>query len=151
LVGESGSGKSVTALSILKLLHPKQVIYNSGEIWFQEQNLLEVKEKTLQQIRGNRISMIFQDPMVSLNPLHTIEKQLYEVLSHHLGINREKARSEIIDYLERVGIKNVKSRLNSYPHQLSGGERQRVMIAMNCCHRLNIFWLFDCSDISREW
>lgn len=130
LVGESGSGKSVTALSILKLLHPKQVIYNSGEIWFQEQNLLEVKEKTLQQIRGNRISMIFQDPMVSLNPLHTIEKQLYEVLSHHLGINREKARSEIIDYLERVGIKNVKSRLNSYPHQLSGGERQRVMIAM---------------------
>lgn len=130
LVGESGSGKSVTALSILKLLHPKQVIYNSGEIWFQEQNLLAVKEKTLQQIRGNRISMIFQDPMVSLNPLHTIEKQLYEVLSLHLGINREKARSEIIDYLERVGIKNVKSRLNSYPHQLSGGERQRVMIAM---------------------
>ena len=130
LVGESGSGKSVTALSILKLLHPKQVIYNSGEIWFREQNLLAVKEKTLQQIRGNRISMIFQDPMVSLNPLHTIEKQLYEVLSLHLGINREKARSEIIDYLERVGIKNVKSRLNSYPHQLSGGERQRVMIAM---------------------
>jgi len=130
LVGESGSGKSVTALSILRLLSPHQANYPSGEIWFEEQDLLNVNEKALRQIRGNKISMIFQEPMVSLNPLHTIEKQLYEVLALHRGMRKNQARSEIIEYLTRVGIKNAKQRLNSYPHQLSGGERQRVMIAM---------------------
>lgn len=130
LVGESGSGKSVTALSILRLLSAQQVSYPSGEIWFAEQDLLKANEKALRQIRGNQISMIFQEPMVSLNPLHTLEKQLYEVLSLHRGMRRNQARAEIIEYLTRVGIKNAKQRLNSYPHQLSGGERQRVMIAM---------------------
>lgn len=130
LVGESGSGKSVTALSILRLLSAQQVSYPSGEIWFAEQNLLNVNDKALRQIRGNQISMIFQEPMVSLNPLHTIEKQLYEVLSIHRGMRKSQARAEIIEYLTRVGIKNPKQRLSSYPHQLSGGERQRVMIAM---------------------
>ncbi|RKS85167.1 microcin C transport system ATP-binding protein [Orbus hercynius] len=130
LVGESGSGKSVTALSILQLLSPVQVDYPSGEIWFDNQDLLKVNERALRQIRGNQISMIFQEPMLSLNPLHTIEKQLYEVLSLHRGMRANQARAEIIEYLTRVGIKNAKQRLNSYPHQLSGGERQRVMIAM---------------------
>lgn len=130
LVGESGSGKSVTALSILRLLSPQQAEYPNGEIWFDNRDLLKADEKILRQIRGNQISMIFQEPMVSLNPLHTIEKQLYEVLSLHRGMRKNQARSEIVEYLSRVGIKNAKQRLNSYPHQLSGGERQRVMIAM---------------------
>lgn len=130
LVGESGSGKSATALSILQLIQPNQVVYNSGEIWFAQQNLLTANEQQLKQIRGNQISMIFQDPMVSLNPLHTIEKQLYEVLAIHCGMQRQQARSEIIMWLERVGIRDAKSRLNHYPYQLSGGERQRIMIAM---------------------
>lgn len=130
LVGESGSGKSVTALSILRLISPLQAIYPTGEIWFDNQNLLKADEKSLIKVRGNQISMIFQEPMVSLNPLHTIEKQLYEVLSLHRGMRQNQARSEIIQYLDRVGIKNAKNRLNDYPHQLSGGERQRVMIAM---------------------
>lgn len=130
LVGESGCGKSVTALSILRLLSPHQVSYPTGEICFAEQDLLKADEKALRKIRGNQISMIFQEPMVSLNPLHTLEKQLYEVLSLHRGMRVNQARAEIIEYLTRVGIKNAKQRLNSYPHQLSGGERQRVMIAM---------------------
>lgn len=130
LVGESGSGKSVTALSILRLLDAHLVNYPSGEIWFENKNLLNVDEKSIRQVRGNQISMIFQEPMLSLNPLHTIEKQLNEVLSIHRGMRTNQARTEIIEYLDRVGIKNAKQRLNSYPHQLSGGERQRVMIAM---------------------
>lgn len=130
LVGESGSGKSVTALSILKLLPSQQVVYPSGEIYFADTSILSASDKTLRKIRGNQISMIFQEPMVSLNPLHTIEKQLYEVLSLHRGMRKNVARSEIILYLERVGIRNAKQRLPAYPHELSGGERQRVMIAM---------------------
>lgn len=130
LVGESGSGKSVTALSILRLLPAHQTVYPNGDISFAGESLLHANDKVLRQIRGNQISMIFQEPMVSLNPLHTIEKQLYEVLSLHRGMRKDAARSEIILYLERVGIKNAKQRLSAYPHQLSGGERQRVMIAM---------------------
>ncbi|MBI0113271.1 MULTISPECIES: microcin C ABC transporter ATP-binding protein YejF [unclassified Gilliamella] len=130
LVGESGSGKSVTALSILRLLSKERVIYPSGDIIFEDKSLLHASEKQLRKIRGNEISMIFQEPMVSLNPLHTVEKQLYEVLSLHRGMRRNEARSEILQYLDRVGIKDPKSKLASYPHQLSGGERQRVMIAM---------------------
>ena len=130
LVGESGSGKSVTALSILRLLSKERVIYPSGDIIFEDKSLLHASEKELRKIRGNKISMIFQEPMVSLNPLHTVEKQLYEVLSLHRGMGRNVARGEILQYLDRVGIKDPKSKLASYPHQLSGGERQRVMIAM---------------------
>ncbi|WP_392566729.1 microcin C ABC transporter ATP-binding protein YejF [Utexia brackfieldae] len=130
LVGESGSGKSVTALSILKLLPAHRVQYPSGDIIFTDQSLLSASDAQIRQIRGNHISMIFQEPMVSLNPLHTVEKQLYEVLAIHRGMNRTDARAEIITYLDRVGIRNAKQRLNAYPHQLSGGERQRVMIAM---------------------
>lgn len=130
LVGESGSGKSVTALSILKLLPKEQVIYPSGDIIFEGKSLLHASEKELRKIRGNEISMIFQEPMVSLNPLHTVEKQLYEVLSLHRGMRRNVARGEILQYLDRVGIKEPKNKLSAYPHQLSGGERQRVMIAM---------------------
>ncbi len=130
LVGESGSGKSVTALSILRLLSKERVIYPSGDIIFEDKSLLHASEKELRKIRGNEISMIFQEPMVSLNPLHTVEKQLYEVLSLHRGMGRNVARGEILQYLDRVGIKDPKSKLASYPHQLSGGERQRVMIAM---------------------
>lgn len=130
LVGESGSGKSVTALSILRLLRNEQVIYPTGDILFEGNSLLHASEKLLRKVRGNQISMIFQEPMVSLNPLHTVEKQLYEVLSLHRGMRRNEARSEILQYLDRVGIKEPKNKLSAYPHQLSGGERQRVMIAM---------------------
>ncbi|OCG20145.1 microcin ABC transporter ATP-binding protein [Gilliamella sp. App2-1] len=130
LVGESGSGKSVTALSILRLLRKEQVVYPTGDIWFEEKSLLHASDKQLCKVRGNQISMIFQEPMVSLNPLHTVEKQLYEVLALHRGMRRNVARSEILQYLDRVGIKEPKSKLSAYPHQLSGGERQRVMIAM---------------------
>ncbi|MEF9677500.1 microcin C ABC transporter ATP-binding protein YejF [Pectobacterium aroidearum] len=130
LVGESGSGKSVTALSVLRLLPSPPVIYPHGDIRFAGQSLLHADEKTLRQIRGNRIAMIFQEPMVSLNPLQSIEKQLIEVLSLHRGMRTEAARSEVITCLDRVGIRQAKSRLNDFPHQLSGGERQRVMIAM---------------------
>ena len=128
LVGESGSGKSVTALSVLRLL--PNVTYPEGDILFAGQSLLNAPESTLRKVRGNQIAMIFQEPMVSLNPLHNIEKQLAEVLSLHRGMGREAARGEIISCLDRVGIRQAKSRLGDFPHQLSGGERQRVMIAM---------------------
>ncbi|WBT59711.1 microcin C ABC transporter ATP-binding protein YejF [Kosakonia oryzendophytica] len=130
LVGESGSGKSVSALSILRLLPSPPVEYPAGDILFHGESLLHASESTLRGVRGNKIAMIFQEPMVSLNPLHTLEKQLYEVLSLHRGMRREAARAEILDCLERVGIRNARARLGDFPHQLSGGERQRVMIAM---------------------
>lgn len=130
LVGESGSGKSVSALSVLRLLPSPPVSYPHGDILFHGQSLLNADEQTLRGIRGNKIAMIFQEPMVSLNPLHTLEKQLYEVLSLHRGMRKEAARGEILDCLERTGIRNAAKRLNDFPHQLSGGERQRVMIAM---------------------
>ncbi|WON75583.1 microcin C ABC transporter ATP-binding protein YejF [Serratia sp. UGAL515B_01] len=130
LVGESGSGKSVTALSVLRLLPSPPVSYPSGDILFNGKSLLHAPETELREVRGNLISMIFQEPMVSLNPLHTIETQLAEVLMLHRGMSRESARSEIILCLDRVGIRNAKGRLKDHPHQLSGGERQRVMIAM---------------------
>ncbi len=130
LVGESGSGKSVTALSILRLLRTQSVVYPKGDIVYQGQSLLHASEPELRKIRGDRIAMIFQEPMVSLNPLHNIEKQLAEVLSLHRGMRRDAARKEIIQTLDRVGIAQAASRLGDFPHQLSGGERQRVMIAM---------------------
>lgn len=130
LVGESGSGKSVTALSVLRLLPSPPVVYSSGDILFNGNSLLHATESELRKVRGNHISMIFQEPMVSLNPLHNIEKQLTEVLILHRNMQRDSARSEVVEYLERVGIRNARGRLNDFPHQLSGGERQRVMIAM---------------------
>lgn len=130
LVGESGSGKSVTALSILRLLSSPPAEYPHGDILFNGQTLLHATEPYLRSIRGNEIAMIFQEPMVSLNPLHSIEKQLAEVLSLHRGMRRVQARAEILRCLERVGIRSPEKRLNDYPHQLSGGERQRIMIAM---------------------
>ncbi|MBV4365482.1 microcin C ABC transporter ATP-binding protein YejF [Erwinia sp. BNK-24-b] len=130
LVGESGSGKSVTALSMMRLLPSPPVIYPQGEILFAGQDVLKADERTLRGLRGNRMAMIFQEPMVSLNPLHSIEKQLYEVLALHRGMRAVAARAEIISCLDRVGIRQPAKRLGDFPHQLSGGERQRVMIAM---------------------
>lgn len=130
LVGESGSGKSVTALSILRLLSSPPTEYPQGDILFNGQSLLHATEPYLRSIRGNEIAMIFQEPMVSLNPLHSIEKQLAEVLSLHRGMRQVQARAEILRCLERVGIRSPEKRLGDYPHQLSGGERQRIMIAM---------------------
>ncbi|MDO3382326.1 ABC transporter ATP-binding protein [Gilvimarinus algae] len=130
LVGESGSGKSVTAQSILKLLPASAAVYQSGSIVYGGDDLLGCNEKSLARIRGNRISMIFQEPMTSLNPLHTIEKQLAEVLFLHKGLSPVKARKPVLEWLERVGIRDPQKRLSSLPHELSGGERQRVMIAM---------------------
>lgn len=130
LVGESGSGKSVTALSVLRLLPTPPVVYPTGNILFNGESLLHADDKTLRHHRGNSISMIFQEPMVSLNPLHTVEKQLSEVLLIHRGMGKQAARDEIVEVLERVRLRDAKKRLSAYPHQLSGGERQRVMIAM---------------------
>lgn len=130
LVGESGSGKSVTALSVLRLLPSPPVIYPQGDILFDGESLLHSPETRLRELRGNRIAMIFQEPMVSLNPLHSIEKQLIEVLTLHRAMTQDVARGEVLTCLDRVGIRQAQSRLKDFPHQLSGGERQRVMIAM---------------------
>jgi microcin C transport system ATP-binding protein len=130
LVGESGSGKSVTALSILQLLPYPRASHPSGSIIFDGQEMVGAKERTLRKIRGNRISMIFQEPMTSLNPLHNIEKQVGEVLLLHKGLRGAKARARILELLDLVGIPDPASRLKALPHELSGGQRQRVMIAM---------------------
>ncbi len=130
LVGESGSGKTVTALSVLKLLPYPSASHPSGKIWFKGQNLMSLREAALRAIRGNKISMIFQEPMTSLNPLHTVEQQVGEVLKIHRGLSDRAARERVLDLLDKVGIDDPKGRLASYPHQLSGGQRQRVMIAM---------------------
>ena len=130
LVGESGSGKSVTALSILQLLPYPTARHPSGSIVFQGRELLGADEATLRQVRGDRIAMIFQEPMTSLNPLHTIEKQVNEVLFVHKGLGRRAARARTVELLRLVGLPEAERRLDAYPHQLSGGQRQRVMIAM---------------------
>lgn len=130
LVGESGSGKSVSALSILQLLPYPTAFHPSGSITFENQELLGVPEKDLQKVRGNKISMIFQEPMTSLNPLHTIEKQISESLFLHQSMSKEKAQKRVIELLDLVGLENLIQRLGAYPHELSGGQRQRVMIAM---------------------
>jgi microcin C transport system ATP-binding protein len=130
LVGESGSGKTVTALSILKLLPYPSASHPSGTIRFNGENLLALSNSALRRVRGNKISMIFQEPMTSLNPLHTIEQQVGEVLKIHRGMSDRAARERVLDLLAKVGIDDPKGRLQSYPHQLSGGQRQRVMIAM---------------------
>ncbi len=130
LVGESGSGKSVTANSILKLLPKGSSHYMEGNIDFDGVDMLSCSERQLRGIRGGRIGMIFQEPMVSLNPLHKIGKQLVETLSIHRGVRQKKAESIAIEWLGKVGIKHPEIKVNAYPHELSGGERQRVMIAM---------------------
>jgi microcin C transport system ATP-binding protein len=130
LVGESGSGKSVTALSVMKLLPYPAAHHPSGSIMFKSREMLTMPESDIRQVRGNDITIIFQEPMTSLNPLHTIEKQIGEILLLHKGITGKAARARIIELLDQVGIPDPEGRLQSYPHQLSGGQRQRVMIAM---------------------
>ncbi len=130
LVGESGSGKSVTALSILKLLPYPAARHPSGSITFKGRELLGLPDRDMRRVRGDDITIVFQEPMTSLNPLHTIEKQIGEVLFLHRGLTGVAARARILEVLSQVGIPDPQSRLKSYPHQLSGGQRQRVMIAM---------------------
>jgi microcin C transport system ATP-binding protein len=130
LVGESGSGKSVTALSVMKLVPYPAASHPSGSIHFEGRDMLKLSEREIRQVRGDRISIIFQEPMTSLNPLHTIEKQIGEALLLHQGLTGPAARARTLELLTQVGIPEPETRLGSYPHQLSGGQRQRVMIAM---------------------
>jgi microcin C transport system ATP-binding protein len=135
LVGESGSGKSVSALSILKLLPYPAAHHPSGVIKFKDQDLLNASAPDLRAVRGNDITMIFQEPMTSLNPLHTIERQIAEILHLHQNIDQKSARLGVIELLNQVGIREPEKRLNAYPHEMSGGQRQRVMIAMALANR----------------
>jgi microcin C transport system ATP-binding protein len=130
LVGESGSGKSVTALSVVRLLPYPAASHPSGEILFDGKDLLQASESELRRVRGADISMVFQEPMTSLNPLHTIERQVGEILKVHRGWGAAKCRARTLELLAQVGIPEPETRLASFPHQLSGGQRQRVMIAM---------------------
>ncbi|HXZ67996.1 MAG TPA: ABC transporter ATP-binding protein [Alphaproteobacteria bacterium] len=130
LVGESGSGKSATALSIPQLLPYPVASHPSGSVKFEGHELVGAPPEQLRKLRGDRISMIFQEPMTSLNPLHTIEKQVNEVMLVHHGLSKESARAKTLELLRLVGLRDAEARLNAYPHQLSGGQRQRVMIAM---------------------
>ena len=138
IVGESGSGKSVTALTILKLLSKNTKTSITGEILFKKKNILSLSEKSLMEIRGKKISMIFQEPMTSLNPLHSIKKQIIECLDYEINQNKEQREKECIDLLKMVGIKDAHTRIDDYPHQLSGGQRQRVMIAMAIANKPDI-------------
>ncbi|MEN9060378.1 ABC transporter ATP-binding protein [Ponticoccus litoralis] len=128
LVGESGSGKSVTALSTVSLLGESAHV--EGSVLYEGQEMIGADDARLRAVRGNDISFIFQEPMTSLNPLHTLEKQIAESLELHRGLKGDEARKRIVELLTRVGIRDPESRLSAYPHQLSGGQRQRVMIAM---------------------
>jgi microcin C transport system ATP-binding protein len=130
LVGESGSGKSTTALSILKLLPYPAASHPSGSILFKGKELISLAEDQIRSVRGNDITIIFQEPMTSLNPLHTIEQQICEILELHKGVTGAAARARTLELLGQVGIPDPAGRVKSYPHQLSGGQRQRVMIAM---------------------
>jgi microcin C transport system ATP-binding protein len=131
LVGESGSGKSVTALSIMQLLPYPTAHHPSGSIMLEGEELMGAPAEVMQKIRGNRVAIIFQEPLTSLNPLHSIEKQLGEILFVHKKMEKGAARARIIELLDEVGLPDVEDRLTAYPHQLSGGQRQRVMIAMS--------------------
>ncbi len=130
LVGESGSGKSVSALSVLKLLPYPAASHPSGQVLYKGEDLLDRDEADLRRVRGDDITMIFQEPMTSLNPLHTIEQQIGEILKLHRGMGQAEAREHTLARLNEVGIRDPEKRLGAYPHQLSGGQRQRVMIAM---------------------
>lgn len=135
LVGESGSGKSVSAASILKLLPYPAASHPSGQILFDGRDLMTASAPDLRAVRGNEITMIFQEPMTSLNPLHTIERQIGEILSLHQGLEGAPARARVLELLHQVGIREPEKRLSAYPHELSGGQRQRVMIAMALANR----------------
>ncbi|WP_417414724.1 ABC transporter ATP-binding protein [Hoeflea sp.] len=135
LVGESGSGKSVSALSVLRLLPYPAASHPSGKILFKGQDLLSAPEPQIRDVCGNDITMIFQEPMTSLNPLQTVEKQISEILHLHQPIKPDEARRQVLGLLDQVGIRDPEKRLASYPHQLSGGQRQRVMIAMALANR----------------
>ena len=137
LVGESGSGKSITALSLARLLPPAARV--TGEILFSGEDVATMSERQLRGLRGRRITMVFQEPMSSLNPLHTIEKQIGEILELHGTRGRDNIRAKVVAALEEVGIPDPASRLNAFPHQLSGGQRQRVMIAMALVNRPDLF------------
>ncbi|MGH7064078.1 MAG: ATP-binding cassette domain-containing protein, partial [Stellaceae bacterium] len=131
LVGESGSGKSVTALSVLQLLPYPLASHGPGSsIRFAGDELIGAPSETLRRVRGGRIGIVFQEPMTSLNPLHTLERQIAETLLVHKHMPAEAARARTIELLRRVGLAEAETRLGAYPHQLSGGQRQRVMIAM---------------------
>ncbi|WP_102348925.1 ABC transporter ATP-binding protein [Bacillus sp. Marseille-P3661] len=136
VIGESGSGKSVTSLSIMRLLKKgKTTVKSESEILFEGKDLLKLPDSEIRKIRGKEISMIFQDPLTSLNPVYTIGKQIREVLRLHRGLNPKEIESEMINILKLVGISSPEKRIHQYPHQLSGGMRQRVMIAMALsCH-----------------
>tara|TARA_Y100001970_G_scaffold293663_1_gene442101 strand:+ start:2401 stop:3990 length:1590 start_codon:yes stop_codon:yes gene_type:complete len=135
LVGESGSGKTITALSILKLLPYPTAFHSSGEIIYENNNLLNAKQKEIQKIRGKKITAIFQEPMTSLNPLHTIQKQINEIIQIHSKISNLEASDQTKKLLKIVGLENISKRPNAYPHELSGGQRQRVMIAMSIANK----------------
>ncbi|MGR3624707.1 MAG: ATP-binding cassette domain-containing protein, partial [Limimaricola sp.] len=128
LVGESGSGKSVTALSTVQLLGETAEV--AGSVTYEGREMVGASEAELRRVRGNDISFIFQEPMTSLNPLHTLERQLRESIELHQGLRGAAVRARVVELLTRVGIRDPESRLDAYPHQLSGGQRQRVMIAM---------------------
>lgn len=130
LVGESGSGKSITALSVMQLLPYPLARHPNGSIRYREQELVGAGPTVMQSVRGNQISMIFQEPMTSLNPLHTIDRQISESLKLHKGLTGKALRARVLELLDLVGIRNAESRIKAYPHELSGGQRQRVMIAM---------------------
>ena len=130
LVGESGSGKSVTALSVVKLLNYPSAHHPGGSIVFKGRDLISASEREMMGVRGNDITMVFQEPMTSLNPLHTISRQIGEILRIHRGVSERQARERTLEMLELVGIREAATRLDAFPHQLSGGQRQRVMIAM---------------------
>ena len=130
IVGESGCGKSVGVMSLIKLIPQPPGKIVAGEVWFDGKDLLQMSDDEIRQVRGNRIAMIFQDPMTSLNPVLTIGQQITEALQLHLGMDKEQARNRAIELLELVGIPGAANRLDAYPHQFSGGMRQRVMIAM---------------------
>ena len=139
LVGESGSGKSITALSVVKLLGATSATYPSGQIFFKGDDLLAADENKLREVRGAQITMVFQEPMTSLNPLHSIERQIGEILALHGARGDDNIRTRVIELLTEVGIPDPATRLSAYPHQLSGGQRQRVMIAMALANRPDLF------------
>lgn len=130
IVGESGCGKSVSCLSVMRLIQDPPGKIVGGEVWFNGENLLELKEAEMRKIRGNSISMIFQEPMTSLNPVFTCGNQIMEALILHQHMTKEQARERAIEMLHQVGLPDPEQRISEYPHQLSGGMRQRVMIAM---------------------
>jgi oligopeptide transport system ATP-binding protein len=130
IVGESGCGKSVSVMSLLRLIPMPPGKITGGEVWFESKDLLKMTEDEIRQVRGNRIAMIFQDPMTSLNPVLTIGFQISEALTLHMGMDKAASRKRTVELLELVGIPKAADRLDDYPHQFSGGMRQRVMIAM---------------------